>query len=270
MPRPDLRTPDSFEHSQLAIADFDGTAAQTFEQSPAGIDVRIAYEAAVEFVFGQDGLEKYEEAGGLQNRAPIEVVQSLAPEASSDQVKQLTEQLVRVKLDVLLAEVGTHFSEGGTWPRSMPGYLEFLKELEAARENGQPIDDLILSSGHMPFIEKTFDSWEATLPDHIIAEETLKELKLGHIYKPSPVLMDLAEGLWRQNYGLNRKIPVGTNDRSRIKYIGDSEIMDGGLAFNSGVDFSLISQKNSAEAWKKFGKSLDLGRIGLNESHHDK
>jgi hypothetical protein len=46
--------------------------------------------------------------------------------------------------------------------------------------------------------------------------------------------------------------------------------MDGGLAANSGVDFRLISQQNSAEAWKEFGKSLDLGRIGINESVHDK
>lgn len=151
----------------------------------------------------------------------------------------------------------------------MPGYLEFLKELEDARANGQPIDDMILSSGHIPFIEKTYDSWGTTLPDHIIAEETLKALHLAHIYKPSPVLIDIAEGLWRKNYGLNAKPLVGSNDRSRMQYIGDSPAMDGGLAANAGIDFRLIDRQNSAEAWQAFAKDLDLGRIALGESTNE-
>lgn len=269
MANPEQRTPESFSRSRLAIADFDGTIAQTFEPSPAGVDVHKAHDEAVEFVFGADGIKRYEDLGGLQNRAPLELVELLVPDASHDEVKELTEQLVKVKLSLLLAEIGTHFPDGGTWPRPMPGYLEFLQELEEARLSGEPIDDMILSSGHIPFIEKTFSSWGATLPDHIIAEETLKALHQGHIYKPSPVLIDIAEGLWRQNYGLNARPPIGSNDRSRMRYIGDSLAMDGGLAANAGVDFRLIDRNNSTEAWQGFGKDLELGRIALGESTHE-
>lgn len=270
MSESELRSPDSFDKSKLAVADFDGTIAQTFEPSPANVDVDVAYEAAVEHVFGKDGVDKYIESGGLQNRAPGEVVSSLAPEGTAkDELAELTDQLVHIKLDILLGEIGTYFPEGGSWPRPMPGYIDFLKDVQNAQQSGQPVDHLVLSSGHVPFIKKTFDSWGASLPDHIIAEETLKALKMGDVYKPSSELMDVAEGMWRQNYGLNRRPPIGAHDRQRIRYIGDSLEKDGGLAANSGVSFRLIERNNSAEAWKAFAKDLDLGRIAINRTDYD-
>ena len=97
----------------LFVLDFDGNLANTFAPSPNGIGVHKAYETAVFKLFGQSGLNKYLETGGLKNRAPGEVVEQLHGEPSLE----LAQKLVQAKLACFLDEIGE------TWPQAFPEAL---------------------------------------------------------------------------------------------------------------------------------------------------
>ena len=262
-----LRTPDLFPTAQLLAKDFDGTVAQTFEKSPSGVGVHEAHELTVETMFGVKALDHYIDGGGLRNRAPVEVVQDLAPDAKGDELDQLVSRFIDTKLGVLMGEIGTRFSDGSVWPRPTGGYLGLRERIEEARDNGLLIDDLILSSGHEPFIRKTYQAWSVGEPTHIVAEETIRQLALAlpieQLVKPSPVLMDVAHNMWRQGYGLNSTSEPALDERDRIVYVGDDPVKDGELAKSSGVDFMLLDPVNSLEIWQRVASRLQLGHTAL-------
>ncbi len=153
------RTPDTFPQARLLVKDFDGTVAQTFEKSPSGVSVHEAYEIAVDTIFGAKGVDEYHRQGGLNNRAPIEVVTRLAPDAEGAEHELLVAQLIDAKLGVLVGQIGKSLADGAQWPRPMLGYLDFREALQATREDGRLVDDLVLSSGHVAFIERVYDMW---------------------------------------------------------------------------------------------------------------
>ena len=67
----------------LFVSDFDGTVSNTFAESPNGINVDMAYEYAIKKFFGEEGLIVYQKIGGLQNRAPGEVVLNILRQADN-------------------------------------------------------------------------------------------------------------------------------------------------------------------------------------------
>ena len=261
------RTPETFSVAQLLAKDFDGTVAQTFEKSPSGVGVHEAHELTVETMFGIKALDHYISGGGLQNRAPIEVVQDLAQDAEGDELNQLVSLFIDTKLGVLMGEIGTRFPDGSIWPRPTTGYLELRERIDKARDDGLLIDDLILSSGHEPFIRRTYQAWGVGEPTHIVAEEAIRQLALAlpieQLVKPSPVLMDVSHDMWRQDYGLKPTSKPNHDERDRIVYVGDDPIKDGELARSSGVDFVLLDPGNSLEIWQGVSSRLHLGDTAL-------
>lgn len=261
---------EMFSDAWLLAKDFDGTVAQTFEKSPSGVGVHEAHELTVEDMFGIKALDYYRDGGGLRNRAPVEVVQDLAPDAKGDELDQLVSQFIGTKLGVLIGEIGTLFPNGNIWPRPTNGYLELRERIELARAAGRPIDDLIISSGHEPFIRKTYQAWSVGEPTHIVAEETMRELALTlpveQLVKPSRVLMEVAHGMWRGGYGLQPTPESALDERNRIVYVGDDPIKDGKLAENSGVDFVLLNPVHSSEIWQGVAARLQLGQTALREA----
>lgn len=263
-----MRTPETFAAAQLLAKDFDGTVAQTFEKSPNGIGVNETYVLAIESMFGVKAIDEYLEAGGLRNRAPIEVVQELAPDATGDELDQLLSLFIYTKLSVSMEQIGTRFPDGNVWPRPTTGYLGLRERIEAARDAGLLIDDLVLSSEHESFIRKTYKAWSVGLPTHIIDEETVRQQALGlpieQLVKPSPVLIDIAHNTWRRGYGLTAVSGHSPSERERIIYIGDDPVKDGELAKSSGVEFVLLEASRSEAAWGEVAKRLQIGSMAMN------
>lgn len=247
---PTPKTPETFKITRLIALDFDGTIADTFQKSPADVGVEKAYERAIAKIFNDSAVEKYKNRGGLRNRAPLEIVQELAPRAKDSEIKELLTSLIASKLDVLVDEIGKPFEDGSTWPRPVSGYFEFLEALDRAHTDGQHIDTLILSSGHEPFIRKVYESWDIQKPDHIVAQETTEKI-LGNIVKPSSLLMNLAHHIWSTGYRVDASGLDFKELRSRTLYVGDSKEQDGKLAENSHVSFVLIDPEDTAKSWQK-------------------
>lgn len=253
------KSPETFSIARLAAADFDNTIALTSEPSPAGIGVIEAYELAIGTVFDSDQLAIYKKNGGLRNRAPLEVVSELMPDAYVTEIKTKEHELNKTKLDVLLGEIGTRFANGQLWPRPVPGYLEFRERLHDSRDEGIRVDDAVISSGHESFIKRTFDVWTVSYPTHIVAVETLDRLGRGHAVKPSSELMDVTRGFWRVGYGLPFWQEASTEELDRIIYTGDDPVKDGGLAANSGVSFIHMSDIHSSrERWQSMATRSGL------------
>ena len=244
------KSKETFSSARLTAADFDNTIALTAEPSPAGVGVNEAYELAIDTVFDSDQLSIYRQNGGLRNRAPLEVVSELMPDAYATEIKTKEHELNKAKLDVLLGEIGTRFANGQLWPRPVPGYLEFRERLHDSRDEGIRVDDAVISSGHESFIKKTFDVWAISYPTHIVAVETLDRVGRGYAVKPSSEVMDVTRGFWRIGYGLPFWQDASAEELSRIIYTGDDPVKDGGLAANSGVSFIHMPDVHSSrERW---------------------
>ena len=273
---PGARNPEMFQHAYLLAKDFDGTVACTFQKSPAGIGVHETYEQAVEELFGLPSLEAYLKNGGLQNQSPSEVVRGIASDADASELEQLTARFVDTKLAISLGQIGTRFPDGSVWPRPTPGYLELCEKIQAAREGGRMIDDLIISAGHEPFIKKTYETWGIDLPTHIVAEDTLRRLikkgvlgaSIEQLNKPSPILMDIALNTWKRGYDIDDTIEV-PGERDRIVYAGDDPKRDGKLAETSGVAFVLVKQGAELQAWQSVATWLQLGRLAATGAQHE-
>jgi len=223
----------------LVVFDFDGTVANTFLPNPKGIGVHEAYRLAVKDIFGLDGLEIYEKAGGLQNRAPEEIV-SLVLAANSQMIilaeecfdqknktlrrlvpkgkgaplewvsgdekrlqKTIAEMLALIKLSYLMDEIGASFPDGAVWPHACTGFLDFIHTIEGLRRDGFNIQNAIISSGHDEFIKKTFGVWGLDSPRIMLTDDDMR----GRSYpaefqkrvKPSSYLFDIVQSLWISN-----------------------------------------------------------------------
>jgi hypothetical protein len=213
---PDIR---SIERSLLL--DFDGTVALTFETSPNGVGVHAAYEHAVASLFGRKGLQCFTAEGGLKNRSPREVVVALQADGfkQSDGTSCLTDELVRLKIECLISEIGLPLPEGGIWPRLTQGFKPFWKSVK----EDQFVYTAIISSGHQAFIQRTFEVHELELPDHLLTDDELRNREVP-LAKPDPMLLCALA----QMAGFNPPNPV---------YVGDDENKDGQFAANCGMPF---------------------------------
>lgn len=188
--------------------DWDQTLADTFTPSPNGRGVIEGYRHGLKELFGDPDL--LEEIGGLQNRAPGQIVRAVLekhPElreraheyyqrrerelrgfvprgkgirnAKPGSDELLHEALVRVRLEYLLPEITPE------WPKMYPGAADALSYL---REAGRKI--AITSSGHHAFIEKTCRVWGIAPPSIIVTDDDLRALGLPpeESCKPHPIV----------------------------------------------------------------------------------
>jgi len=200
-------------YQYLVVADFDATLADTFIPSPNNINVIVAYEKAIESIFGREGLAIFKEIGGLQNRAPMELVadllrngdeekmmkragnfyeseninlMGLVPQGKGadfnwriwDPIGTITETLIRCKLRYLIKEIGAILPGGKKWPLPCLGVLEFFEAIKALNQNGKiDIKLAIISSGHDEFIKKTFvEAWGLPCPSILVTDDDMRRL----------------------------------------------------------------------------------------------
>lgn len=202
----------------LLCFDFDQTIADTFRPSPKKIGVLEAYRFAIKSVFGLPGLSAYERIGGLQNRAPGELVQALLADgdkellihnakiffgsqiiwlnnlasrkkfivpkwdekSSEREIKEaISEMIILKKLCYLIGEIGTSFSDGEIWPAPTKGILEFFSTIEEINNNGiASVQLAILSSGHTHFVKKTFRIWNRECPKILVTDDDARKLPI--------------------------------------------------------------------------------------------
>lgn len=250
-------------HPRPFVADFDGTTAETFAPSPAGMDVHRACGLTVRRLFGPVVHELYLTQGGLRNRAPSELITDLMPGASPDEQAEMTAHFTTGKLDLLLGEIGTRFADGRVWPQPVDGYLETLERIEAAREAGATIDDIILSSGHDAFIRATYQAWQVAVPSEILATEAADAEWAPHPapVKPAPELMDWVLRKWRNHYTNGEGGDLA--HPAAALYVGDDPVKDGQLAASRGVPFVLIDRDAPRESWQRVSFALGVGQRAL-------
>ena len=237
---------------KLGAYDFDGTAFLTNQDSPNGMNVLIAYEKAIETVFGSEALAEYREQGGLMNGDPNDVINGLWPLACRESmltkafsyyqrrkkeidaaVGQLdwghhfsaaVELLVFQKLALLVPEIGTRFPDGDLWPRPLPGFLGHWRSVSGNDE----VVTAILSSGHDIFIQRTFEVHGLKQPDFMTTNDTFRKMK-NPISKPNVACLNLAE--------FEANVLCGGVEA--VAYFGDDPMKDGEMAKAAGWPFYL-------------------------------
>ncbi len=210
------------------VLDFDLSIADTFTPSPSGIGVNEATQMAIKSVFGNAGLKVFKKIGGLNNRAPIELISLMIdaePLLTRRSVKAVTNLFVAEKLKVLTKEITNK------WPLPCGNVLNYFKRLKEWE-----VPYAILSSGHGPFIRRVFEVWDEKdlCPQMLITDDELRNssLPLNRRSKPHK---EVFEYLWEAWSHQDPKIL--TADKSRVAYIGDDPGKDGWLAKNAGVNF---------------------------------
>jgi len=220
----------------LLVFDFDGTAFDTFEPNSKGIGVHEAYRLAVKDIFGEKGVQIYDDCGGLKNRAPEEIVYSilnedktllgqaescfdshcktlrrLVPEGKGAPLewvasdngrlqKTIAEMLVLIKLSYLMDEIGSRLEDDCMWPRPCKGFIQLLNAVRELRSEGIDVQCAIISSGHELFIRRTFESWGYDLPPIVLSDDDMRgktyPVDFKQRVKPSPYLFDLVQAEW--------------------------------------------------------------------------
>lgn len=253
--------------------DFDRTIANTFEASPNGIGVIEAYNNSIKSVFGDKGLETYNELGGLRNQSPDQVVESILKENDgslnssveqfldehilrllslipSEKVREkvenrqldnkiITELLIAEKLSNFFYEIGNKLPDGQIWPRLCTGFSSFSKTIERInldKNNNIDITMAIVSSGHEAFIKKTFEIHNLKTPEIIITTDTMREIEnpfLEDRSKPNPFTFNLAYKKWLKKKGISKE----ELSLEKIVHFGDDSKKDGDLAKNCGILF---------------------------------
>jgi hypothetical protein len=225
--------------SSAWLLDYDGTAFRTFTPPAGGVDVEGAYEKAVSEVFGDRALGRYRATGGLQNRAPIEVVRSLRPGAKPGELREGTDKLVKAKMAVLMGQVGLH-SDGTIWPQPCAGFVSFWHELSRYVAAGR-LHTGIISSGHEPFISRTWRLYGLRPPSVIVSDDDARamatERDAEQWVKP---------GILPWRLALRRLADLDGGFRPKaaaLKYFGDNSAKDGGMAAAAGVWYGHFDPK---------------------------
>lgn len=249
---------ERFSSAQFIGEDFDGTIAYTSMPPKGGYNVESATTIAVGELFGPAAIERFKQRGGLQNRAPVEVVQQFAPDAARDETQALTDKFVAAKLEILTSQISS------TWPYPVPGFVEFTTALRMAQEH-RDINDIIISSGHEDFIRKTYEkSFGIEPPKLILAQEAIQRIAQDNDetmpVKPSPQLMLYAYNAWRNQYNLDPQASIELHDSTRMRYVGDDSTKDGVMAKRSNVAFHLISSNSPEAVWQQLALRLEVER----------
>jgi hypothetical protein len=232
-----------YKHNHLLVLDFDGTSADTFGDSPNGINVHVASAHAVRRVFGDNGMAVYRDIGGLQNREPGELVRLILQHLESNsQVhtpEVLTEWYVTAKLAVLIPEISRE------WPKMYPGVKDLF---QGAAEGRIPVNTAIASSGHDEFIHRVFEVNQTPQPDILVTSDVLRNRSLPHRQRYKPFTYQLAEvhRQWlRMDTGSlasdTANAYTGRNlGKPYIAYAGDDPARDGGLALQARIPYIYV------------------------------
>ncbi len=222
-------------HYLLAL-DFDGTAARTFDESPNHMTVGKAYDLAVAEVLGKEAQKNFVAEGGHKNRTPSEIVTGLIGKSSNE----LIEQLVTVKMNYLLSEIGPE------WPKPCVGFIDFWEKLSQLKQETN-IRTAIISSGHTAFIKKTFQVWNIEEPDYLVTEDDVRPRKypkgLENRFKPGTLQLAIAHRDWlmdTMDRSYRQEDAVGS--KRYMFYIGDDKVKDHGLAEKAKIGFGLFRQ----------------------------
>lgn len=237
------------------MSDYDGTMARTGETPVGGVDVNGAYKQAIAEVIDEQAAQEFEDNGGHNHRAPIEIVTDLSrylSGLSTDQLKRVAAQLSAHKLDILSGQIGTRNSDGSLWPRPTDGFVEFWQALTEARGK-RKIGTAVISAGHTDFIVKWFDTFDLEQPDAFSTAEVVDNLlplsPAEEKTKPARLPLLIAKTALDDKYG---------DAVNTIYYVGDSEVKDGGLAANTDAQFVLVDEANARPAWSLLGARLQL------------
>lgn len=232
----------SFDREYCVDLDFDGNMGFTFDPSPDGIGVEENYEDTLGRIFGEDILNTYKDEGGLDNRAPSQVIERLwvvHPEViplarrhlartrtelesvmprtrgyldlwDTDPLKAATEVYIRQDLISSLGHLGLEHDDGTLWPRPCTGFDDFWRTLQQLnRANlGFHITTAVISSGYDEYIQKVFDEvWGLPRPDIWVTDDTTRSRPhpADHLrrVKPAPFGIALAHQEWLKRYGLS-------------------------------------------------------------------
>ncbi len=244
-----------FSQACLLAMDYDGTTNLTSEEAPGIATVNDAYTEAIDGVLGTAAAQTFIGQGGHQHRTPAEIVLGVNPDMSTWEAAEASQDITRLKLDILIKQIGKELSNGEKWPRPTPGFVKMWEGLHADRQAGAVIDTAILSAGHTEFIAKSFEVHDLQQPDILVTDDILVDFGLGYIppdlrAKPTPLPLTVAKLLWLGRHGLQaHQSDVIQDINQRIIFVGDDPVKDGGLAESAGVDFVLVEPDTSYCAW---------------------
>lgn len=256
---------------QLASTDYDGTVSLTSEGGPGIKTVNEGYAIGIDEKFGPKAADRFIEGGGHNHRTVPEIVKDIAPDLSNVEVERIAQEITEIKLAVLCDQIGTSLPGGGTWPRFTDGFAEAWTSIYENRSEERVVDTAVLSAGHKSFILATFDEKGLPHPDIFISDEELIEMGFGGFgpelrAKPSPLMMFVAEDIWRRKNGL--LLPLNPAERyKQIKYIGDDPSKDHNFAKNAGVDFEILDPAYSRATWQRFAAWTGLGSAAIRTQH---
>jgi hypothetical protein len=265
-------SPENFTSMQLLASDFDRTIARTDEVGPLNMNVERTTYCAVERILGPLALEQYVRDGGLNNRAPGQVVQSLAPTLLPEELQQVSSDFVAYKLSLSMQQIGTHLDDGSPWPRLVDGFATAWSDLQELGAEEPGVDTAIVSSGHDSFIMKVFEVHDLPLPDVLISEDTVRaeipHEDYGAYVKPSPFLIGLTHRKWAECYS----VPLSDSTTelcARTLYLGDDLVKDGGLAQNASVQFVHVSAQASRVAWEQALAIMQQRLVGVRHAEQE-
>ncbi|MFA6383293.1 MAG: HAD family hydrolase [Parcubacteria group bacterium] len=237
--------------------------AATKKPGPHNIGLRDAHQISIKRIFGERGADSFQAIGGLQNRAPLELVSALLSQdlrlqetakmyfirncgrlkniqwKDDDPIGSVTEVFVTEKMFVYASELGKH-PGGVIWPEPCKGFLSLLDSLRELKEKGIPIDLAILSAGHTPFIKKTFKAWGYPLPKVVLSDDEVRYINcpIERKIKPSTFLLYLVQKRLARLHGkINLPLKDAKEMRLKMAYFGDDLERDGELARRAGIPF---------------------------------
>lgn len=247
-------------NSHLVLLDFDGTIANTFKDSPSGMNVGKASKLAIGNVFGRSGMLALDEIGGLKNREPgelVKIIQGMTRETGLTH-NDATEHFVEAKLSYLIPEISP------VWPELYPGAAALFRDVSRGKI---PVDLAILSSGHDAFIRKAMEANRINMDDVIlVSSDVIRQRPMPDRprYKPHSYQFAEAHAQWLRKSGIlpsydhwDAESFTGRNyGKPNMIYIGDDPIKDGGLATEARIPFVHVPFTNP-----NFSPDENLGQM---------
>lgn len=217
--------------------DFDQTVAWTFAPPVGGFSVLEACALAVNDILGPTAHRRYLASGGLHNRAPVEIVRDLVPEAEKTEFQLLAEAFVRAKLGYLTEQIGLQ-PDGTIWPPPCTGFVDFWRGLTKYLDAGT-IHAGVISSGHTEFIMKVWSAYGLKPPRIIISEDDIRSVRyaIDPAWLVKPGVFPFMLGRRQLAAQLGVSVPRDWRDKSRVVYCGDDIVRDGEMARRAGVAF---------------------------------
>lgn len=244
-------------NKHLLALDFDGSMARTFDDSPNGMNVNIASRKAILDVFGEKGLNVYDNIGGLKGREPGELVRLVQDSlAETGSRRDLTSQFIDAKLSYLVPEISDE------WPRLTSG----MAELNDSVKRGEiPVDLAVVSSGHDAFISRILEIHGINAI--LVTSDILRERGVEERHKPDPYQLEEAQRQWLAKRLDGELLALGgyvERDfyKANIAYAGDDPIKDGEMAERARVAFIYMPFTKDG-----FSPQLSKGQIYLSDFH---